>query len=92
MTPEEIKKSHEESTRKIIEWYNAYSALSPEEKKRQDEIHDIETAKELEQFRVWLNSEERKQFDIKYAEKHEASISQIKYTRNDKFGLVLGLS
>jgi len=84
LTPEEIKRSHEESTRKLIEWYDSYSALSPEEKKRQDEIQDLETAKELEQFRVWLNSEERKQFDTKYAE-YEADRSRIiaQFTRKE---------
>ncbi len=50
MTPEEIKKSKEESTRKSIEWYEAYLALSPEEQKRQDGTQDLETAKVIEQY------------------------------------------
>ena len=68
MTPEEIQRDNEEILKQILEWYDRYCELSPEEQKRQNEIRDSETAKELEKFRVWFNSDERRQFDIKYAE------------------------
>ena len=71
-SPEEIRKSDEESSKLFIEWYCAYLALSSQEQKRQSEIRDRELSEELAQFRVWINSEERRQFDIKYAE-HEAA-------------------
>ena len=77
MTPEEIQKNSIETAQQVLEWYNAYSELSPEEQKRQNKIRAVETAKELEQFRAWLKSEERKQFDIDYTEKHEAARSKL---------------
>ena len=61
---EEIRKKDEETSKQSVEWYQAYLELSSEEQKRQNEISDLELAKDLEQFRVWLNSEERRQFDI----------------------------
>ena len=65
---EEIRKKDEETSKQSVEWYQAYLELSSEEQKRQNEISDLELAKDLEQFRVWLNSVERRQFDRKYAD------------------------
>lgn len=75
MTPEEKRKDDEQDIKQVLEWYALYQELSPEEQKRQNEIQDIKIAKELEQFRVWLNSEERRQFDIEYAEKQQVTKS-----------------
>ena len=67
MTQEEIQKNSTETIQQVLEWYNAYVELSPQEQKHQNEIRALETAKELDQFRAWLKSEERKQFDKYYA-------------------------
>ena len=56
MTPEEIQKNSTQTLQQILEWYNAYSELSPEEQKRQNKIRALETAKGLEQFSAWLKS------------------------------------
>jgi hypothetical protein len=77
MTPQEIQKNSIEIAQHVLEWYNAYSELSPEEQKRQNKTRAIETAKDLEQFRAWLKSAERKQFDIEYAERHLAANSNL---------------
>ena len=68
MTPEEIQRDNEETSKQIVVRYDAYLALSLEEQKRQNEISDLELTKELEQFRVWLDSNERRQFDKEYTE------------------------
>ena len=70
MTREEKQKDDIKAAEQVVDWYVAYQKLSPEEQKRQNEIQDLQMAEELEQFRAWYNSEERRQFDIKYAEKH----------------------
>ena len=55
MTPEERRKADEETVKQIVDWYAAYSLLSPEKQKRQNEIRETEIAKELEQFNAQLN-------------------------------------
>ena len=83
MTLEEIQKNSTQTLQQVLEWYNAYGELSPEKQKRQNEIRALETAQELEQFRVWLKSTERKQFDIEYTERHETARSNLPKTVND---------
>ena len=77
MTLEEIQKNSMQTLQQVLEWYNTYGELSPEEQKLQNEIRAVETARGLEQFRSWLKSEERKQFDIDYAIRHEAARSKL---------------
>jgi hypothetical protein len=77
MTPAEIQKNSIETAQQVLEWYNEYSKLSLEEQKSQNKIRAFETAKDLEQFRAWLKSEERKQFDTDYTERHTAARSKI---------------
>jgi hypothetical protein len=83
MTQEEIQKNSTETLQQVLEWYNAYVELSPQEQKRQNEIRALETAKDLDQFRTWLKSEERKQFDKDYAERHETTDRNSPKTVND---------
>ena len=65
MTHEEIRKANEENTKYFLEWYEEWQKLSPEEQKEKSKRdHDEEIA----QDRAWLNSDERRQFDLEYAE------------------------
>jgi hypothetical protein len=83
MTQEEIQKNITETLQQVLEWYNAYVELSPQEQKRQNEITALETAKGLDKFRTWLKSEERKQFDKDYAEKQKTADRNLPKTVND---------
>lgn len=78
MSPEEIRKNNDEAAKQQLEDYWRYLELSPEERKRQDEIEDLEIGKGIELFRKWLNSDERKQFDLKYAEFEAARFETAK--------------
>jgi hypothetical protein len=83
MTQEEIQKNSTETLQQVLEWYTLYVELSPQEQKRQNEIRALETAKDLDQFRTWLKSEERKQFDKDYAERNKTTDSNLPKTVND---------
>ena len=64
MTHEKIQKAHEEDTNYILEQYREWQKLPEEqqETKLQDKNDPVAVS------RAWLNSEERKQFDMQYAE------------------------
>ena len=65
MSCEEIHKADDKDAKQTIERCQARQKLSPEEQKveRQRQIDDG-----VARARGWLNSEERRQFDIQYAE------------------------
>ena len=65
MTREEIRKADEESSKCLLEWYAEWQKLTPEEQKESGEREQDE---EVERDRAWLNSEERRQFDLQYEE------------------------
>jgi len=68
MSPEELRQSREESLNCLVERYVEFSQLSPEEQNRQRKTEEERLLVELEQFRAWRNSEQRKRFDIDYSE------------------------
>ncbi len=65
MSCEEIHKADEKDAKQTSERYQARQKPSPEEQKveRQRQIDDG-----VARARAWLNSEERRQFDVQYAE------------------------
>ncbi len=76
MTPEEITKADVEAAKQTLEWYDSWQKLSSQE---QEEKRRKDFGESAEKARAWLNSEERKQFDIEYTE----YIEKQKAAKND---------
>ena len=68
MTEEEIRKTHEEENQHEVEWYCKFMRLSPEEQREERRENDQKLAIDVENYKAWLNSETRKQFDKEYEE------------------------
>ncbi len=55
-----------EDSKSVVDWYCSYLKLSAEEQKKELERMDIELEVTVAKDKEWLNSEERKQFDLEY--------------------------